>query len=165
VPQVQSTFACLDSLTSLKLEMSRLDFLLDGSWTSAKPLEAAKHFNTFLACAHNLEELWLDYHEFERQYRFNSELPVFDRQWPPALMDLDWLVQVLKDQHWSKLRNFKLIDFRVHARTLSEFLGTHRKSLKNLILRIDCGDDERDLQACLDTLQLETLQFVGADWD
>lgn len=101
----------MQSLVSLQLEMSRLDFLLDGTWTRNKPLEGATSFSDFLACAKNLQALVICYHELE-QREFKIYMIEYDKQWPPAFEDSFWTAEVLQSQSWAKLRTFELRDFK-----------------------------------------------------
>ena len=141
ISQIRSTFGkadCLSSLSSLRLEMSRLDFLLDKTWTNAKPLEAAPEFNAFLASAVNLEELVLCYNEMEKEPTYNPEMG-YEEQWPPPAGNSEWLASVLQGLHWTKMENFELHFFRVTADSLLGFLDRHRNTLTHVTLAYVAG--------------------------
>jgi len=162
IVQVQSAFRGLSSLVSLKIEMSSLDFLLDGTWTVGKPLAAAEHFNAFLACATNLEELVLDYHELElAAFGYEIDHP---KQWPPAAEDEYWLASVLRQQQWSKLRTFEVRHFPVGCAMLLNVIKAHAQTLVNVkltdLLSEDADKDELELEEYLNSLNLKVCKFA-----
>jgi len=137
--KIRSTFGSaksLHSLTYLRLEMSRLDYHLDGTWHRTMPLEAATSFNAFLACAVNLEELVLCYNDWEIRQPYSC-LIEYAAQWPPASGDADWLQDVLEGQQWAKLKKFELRGFPVAKDLLLRFLKQHKDSVLDLKLVLD----------------------------
>jgi len=155
IEQINSTFGaphCLSSLTSLRLEMSRLDFLLDKTWTNVKPLEAAPRFNAFLACAVNLEELVLDYNDLEQEPPYHIDME-YVRQWPPPAGNSEWLASVLQGLHWTKLENFELHFFRLTADSLLGFLDRHKNTLTHVTLAYVAGKStELELKGRVESL-------------
>ena len=133
IQQIRSTFMSVSSLTSLRLEMSRLDFLLDKTWMPSKHLEAAPEFNAFLACATNLEEIVLCYNDLEERDICSGEAD-YESQWPPPPGDGEWLALVLKGLHWPKLKKFEVHDFPVNTKMLLRFLNRHKDSLDHVTL-------------------------------
>ena len=135
--KIQSTFGTshsLGSLTFLRLEMGRLDYLLDSTWKTKMPLEASTRFNAFLACAVNLKELVLCYNKLEIKRPYTEvKMPP---QWPPPYGDTNWLEEVLQGQHWANLEKFELRGFRVTEEMLLEFINRHKDSLLNVTLAV-----------------------------
>ena len=156
VSGIKSMFGGIDtfhSLTSIQLEMSKVDFFLDATMRKFKPLQAAHSFNAFLSCAVNLEELTLSYDEFEEK---GSEYYLqWREEWKPTPGDSSWLALVLKGQKWEKLTNFELRDFQVTTAVMLEFLGAHKDTLLHVTLEyITDKSREAELQKCIRELSL-----------